>query len=445
MRQCLSIYLSVIMRKGLSKRIQSFVGLLTVAIVQSVYSQGAVPAVVATEADRISALEKQIKDLQVELQKLRTQPAATEEQERQWRDLLKNSSGMKLNFYGEAKYFSAKGADGNYFDPHRFVLAPSYRINDWMTFHSEFEVEHGGVDESTTGRFDGEVEVEQMFIDLKLNDFFNIRSPGVHLVPVGRINLFHEPTTFYSVDRPLLYNSIIPSTWMESALGGIWGNHEGFGYSFMISQGLTEQSKQISASKGVRDSRPRLRNKGDPSSDLGYSGRITYSGIDNLQTSASGYLTSISGTGGESTAALWDVEAVYRVPKTGLELRGDFAMWHFSNPERLSKNQTAGDDNFGDRMYGWHLEAAYHLWPDAWKKGRGAEMDFVPFVRYTDLHTVAGKIPSGLTPDYSKNCNYIETGFAWYLSKNVVLKGTFLDNLSNATEQYFGLGVGINF
>ena len=68
---------------------------------QSVYSQGAVPAVVATEADRISALEKQIKDLQVELQKLRTQPAATEEQERQWRDLLKNSSGMKLNFYGE--------------------------------------------------------------------------------------------------------------------------------------------------------------------------------------------------------------------------------------------------------------------------------------------------------------------------------------------------------
>lgn len=409
---------------------------------QSVYAQGAVP----TEADRISALEKQIKDLQMELQKLKTQPAATEEQEKQWRDMLKSSSGMSINFYGEAKYLWTKGSAGNYFDPHRFVLSPSYKINDWMIFQSELEIEHGGVDESSTGRFDGEVEIEQMFVDFKLRDYFNIRSPGIHLVPVGRINLYHEPTAFYSVDRPLLYNTIIPSTWMEGSLGGIWGNFsEGFGYQFMISQGLTEMGDPISASNGVRKARPRLRNKTDASSDLGYSGRLNYSGIKNLQTSVSGYFTSISGTGGESAAALWDVEAVYRVPNTRLELRGDFAMWHFSNPERLTKNQTAGADNFGDRMYGWYLEAAYHLWPDSWKKGRGAEMDFVPFVRYTDLHTVAGDIPSGLTPDYSKNSKYIETGFSWYLNKNVVLKGTFLDNLSNSSEQYFGIGIGINF
>ena len=59
----------------------------------------------------------------------------------------------------------------------------------------------------------GAVEVEQLFIDFIANDHFAWRSFGVDVVPVGYINLFHEPTQYYSTNRPEIYDALIPSTW----------------------------------------------------------------------------------------------------------------------------------------------------------------------------------------------------------------------------------------
>ena len=46
---------------------------------------------------------------------------------------------------------------------------------------------------------------------------FSWRAPGIDLVPIGYINQHHEPTQFYSVLRPELYNGLIPSTWKVPA------------------------------------------------------------------------------------------------------------------------------------------------------------------------------------------------------------------------------------
>jgi hypothetical protein len=40
---------------------------------------------------------------------------------------------------------------------------------------------------------------------------------GIDLIPIGYINQHHEPTQFYSVNRPELYNGLIPSTWRAGA------------------------------------------------------------------------------------------------------------------------------------------------------------------------------------------------------------------------------------
>ncbi len=397
-------------------------------------------------------LEAQIRSMQAELGQIKSNRAATLADPFAGLE-KKSSSGLNFKFYGEAKYKWTRSADGNYFDPHRFVLSPSFKPNDWIQFHSEIEIEHGGASGKSTSRFyDGEIELEQFYADFLINDRFNIRSPGISLVPMGRVNLRHEPTTFYSVERPRLYQEIIPSTWMEGSLGGVWGNlGEGLKYEALISTGISERNtdNMITGSGGMRGARPRLYDKADDKTDsLAYGAKFTYTGVPGLETSLSGYVTQLSGHNSQPiTAGAWDVEASYRPAwAKRLELRGDVAMWHFGDAANLRANNDGTTTNdVGNRMYGWYAEAAYDIWPDSWHHGRGGAMRLVPFVRYADIHTTSGDYASGLTKTRSNNKDYLTGGVAWFLSDHTVVKADYTACLTTKSDNIFSVGIGFNF
>ena len=430
-------------------------------------------------AAAIAELQKQIKALQEEVGRLKavsvptptvnaaaatptttSAPIEHAEHDLLGREFLK-SKGLTFGFYGETKYrLPERGADS--FDAHRYVLTPSYEIADWIIFNSEIELEHGGVDESTGrgSRFDGEFEVEQFYADILINDHFNVRSLGIDLVPVGRINTTHEPTTFYSTERPELYREIIPTTWMEPSIGVFGKIVEGLDYRVMISTGLEDATASatnaagVTALNGLRDARPRMRRANE--SNLAYSGRLHFNGIEGLDASTSFYHSTVEGFNRQQTdMTLWDIEALYRVPGTGLELRGDFACWFISNPENLIANNTGtASDNMGERMYGWYAEAAYHLWPGSWRNGRGERMDFVPFVRYSKIATQSGlSSASTAITDGTANRDFLTFGASWFLNEHFVVKGDWRRNLdssatsatSAASQDYFQLGVGMFF
>ncbi len=402
----------------------------------------------------IKQLQDEIRSLRKEVDQLKNEPKKDPlAEDLMGKDMFK-AKGLSIGFYGEAKYrFATSGA--NTLDPHRFVLTPSYEINDWLIFNSEIEVEHGGVDESAGrgSRFDGEIELEQMYVDILINDYINIRSPGVTLIPMGRVNRIHEPTTFYSTERPELYREIIPSTWMEPTLIGVFGNiTEELDYYVAITTGLQDAGEAgtglgagagITAANGMRNGRPRLRRA--TGNALAYSGRLHYNGVRGLDTSASFYLTSVRGGLNDSSALFgWDIEALYRVPNTGLEFRGDFAMWHIEKPHLLLENNDATPtDDIGKRMFGWYLEAAYHLWPQAWREGRGSEMDLVPFLRYSHIKTQEGLSPG--TPVGAFGKKYLTTGVSWFLNQNFVVKGDFRRNVATSNNDYYQVGVGMFF
>jgi hypothetical protein len=409
----------------------------------------------------LEALKKQVQALQEQVETLKEGPKVNPENESLLNQRFFRGKGLTIGFYGEAKYrFPETGSPR--FDPHRFVLAPSYQINDWLVFNSELEFEHGGIDESTPAdrsRFGGEVELEQMFVDILINEHFNIRSLGVDLVPVGRINKFHEPTVFYSTERPELYREIIPTTWMEPSIGAFGKVVEGLDYQLMVSSGIEDAlsgsaSPGITGTGGFRGSRPPLRTVDENS--LAYSGRLHYNGISGLDASASTYITKVEGfKGNTSFVSLWDVEALYRVPHTGLELRGDFAYWHIDDPKALLANNDASVSNdVGERMYGWYTEAAYHFWPDAWKEGKGSDMDLVPFVRYSQIVTQS-ELPSGTNYNNTgaANRDFLTIGLAYFLNQNFVVKADYRKNLdgtaaterSDASQDYFQMGVGVSF
>jgi hypothetical protein len=246
---------------------------------------------------------------------------------------------------------------------------------------------------------------------------------------------------------------------MEPSIGAFGKITDTLDYQLMVSVGAEDFSSRaagagFTATDGARNARPRIRGGYDENS-LAYSGRLHYNGIQGLDASTSFYMTETRGFNNSRTfVGLYDIELLYRVPKTGLELRGDFAYWHIAKPENLLANNDASlTNNVGDQMYGWYVEAAYHFWPEAWREGKGKRMDFVPFIRYSDIVTQSG-LPSGTRlSDGTTNKRFLTVGASWFLNPHVVLKADYRHNLegSNATElqaanqDYLQVGVGMFF
>ncbi len=355
------------------------------------------------------------------------------------------AKGLTFNFYGESKFNMTKGSNGNYFDPHRYVLIPGYKLSDNAYFNSELELEHGGVESADNSRFRGYLELEQFHADVKINDWLNWRSLGVSLIPVGSINLNHEPNQFYSVHRPIMYKYIIPSTWMEGATGffGDVPQAEGFGWFFMVSTGLSSQNGTIAdGAKGVRSTRPNLYEKGG-NRQLAYTLRLDYSGakagaenwLKGLSGSASTYIGNYQeNTTSDTDMYLWDIEAKYRWTSGFLdnfELIGDFAKWHFASPDAIA------DANVGDEMYGYRLELAYH-------HALEGDKELVPFFRLEGYDTSEGSKDNNAFTDTGSS-NYLTYGLYYQLNVNMELKAAVRQSMDDADNTEFSMGIGYQF
>lgn len=339
--------------------------------------------------------------------------------------------GMRIGMYGEIKLGSmqnpaANGQWQNGFDMARLVLLPTYQVNDYITFNAELEWEHGGTAFDNDDKLHGAVEVEQAFFDVKFNDHFTLRSPGIDLIPISFTNLYHEPTLFYSVQRPELANGLIPTTWYAPAAGFYGKIVDGLNYQFQISQSAEDfgddfahrgdnghinsggYAAGISGSEALALSRAPIGDFRQLSNELAYTLRLSYTpsflpgfaGSSAIYyspnvTPRGAYATQPDGTEvplGKNAMTIFNTEARYRVPNTGLELRAEYAHVNFSNPENLRANNDLDDtNNVGKNMWGYSGEIAYHF-------RAPNDYDIVPFYRYTRQNfQTSGMLGSDLT------------------------------------------------
>ena len=373
--------------------------------------------------DRLQALENQINALNAQVEKLKNdgdRPA--------WLDKI-DDKGWSLSFYGETKWNVKNGAD--YGDPHRFVLIPGYKLSDYAYFNSEIEIEHGGVDDSDGGRFDGELELEQFYADVDITDSVTWRSLGISLIPVGTINMYHEPDLFYSVHRPVMYKYVIPSTWMETGMGfhGDVPGVEGLSYWLYLSSGITsaDATHGTDGKWNVRSTRPSLREK-DGNDSLAYTARLGYQ-RGGFAGSISTYMADYQHPNGDATdMQLFDIEASYRFDN-GLELIADYAFWNIDNP-------TVMQDNYvGEKIDGYRLEIAYHH-----KMGSN---ELVPFFRAEGYDLSSDGNYAGYTEAGSKN--YLSYGAMYKFGRNWELKGAIRQSLDDDDSTEFSLGIGFQF
>ena len=366
--------------------------------------------------------------------------------------------GLKFGAYGEFKFGSmqnpaANGQWQNGFDGGRLTLLPSYQITDNISFNSEIEFEHGGIAFAEDDKLHGTAEIEQAFIDLKVRPWVNFHSPGIDVVPIGYTNQTHEPTTFYSVQRPELANGLIPTTFFVPSWGTVYGQiTDNLGYQLQVSSSAEDFGDSFDARTDARTapsgpyaagisgqdalglSRPPVGDFTQINNGFAYATRLSYTPpfAPGLAGSTSVYFSpnieprgahSDRGTPlGNSSLTLLDSELRYRVPDTGWEFRGEYAEAFFGNPGNLRANNDSDvANNVGDTMYGFSGEVSYHV-----PLGTilGGAWEAVPFYRYSyeNLQTGGFRGTDGNVPTGAGQLQFHDFGVAVFPSPKLVLK-----------------------
>jgi len=399
-------------------------GVLLSALAASGLAHAAKPA--PTLEELWTVIQKQ----QKQIEQLKAKATATEEKVEATGEILEqqvasNSSGngfgigskTKIGGYGELHYNNLEtgaGEDIKEIDLHRFVLFFGHEFNDRIRFVSEFEIEHGGV-EADGSPLDGEVEVEQAYVEFDINDELSAKG-GVFLLPIGIMNETHEPPTFYGVERNPVENIIIPATWWAggASISGNFAN--GISADFAVHSGLKIPTTGGSAYR-IRSGRQKISNA--DANDLAMTGRIKYTGVPGLELAGSVHyqndISQVSGDGADE-ATLLEAHAIWnRGPFTAKAL---YASWDIDGNGIAAAN--------GDKQDGYYVEGSYKL-----------RSDFGIFVRYNDVDGVRT----------SDEFEQFDVGFNWWPHEDVVVKVDYVDreNDTDSDRDLDGFNVGIGY
>jgi len=393
--------------------------LLLSALTTSGFASAATPTPTLEELwTVIQSQQKQIASLKAKAAETEEKVEATGEAlEQQAANNQASHSKTTIGGYGELHYNNLEEGDGDDFkeiDLHRFVLFFGHEFNERTRFVGELEVEHGGV-EADGSPLDGELEVEQAYVELDINDTLSAKG-GVFLVPAGIMNETHEPPTFYGVERNPVENIIIPATWVTggAAISNQFAN--GIQADFAVHSGLQMPTTGSSAFR-IRSGRQKISNAS--ANDLAMTARLKYTGVPGLELAGTVHyqsdITQTSGDGADA-ATLLEAHAIWnRGPFTAKAL---FASWDIDG----SAIAAAG----GDKQDGYYLEGGYKL-----------TKDFGIFARYNEVDGVR----------VQDEFDQIDIGFNWWPHEDVVVKVDYMDreNDNNSDRDLDGFNVGIGY
>ena len=386
----------------------------------------------ATELEKVKAELKQMKERQEAAPVVSAQATTRSEAA---------PSATQLTAYGEINYTRPRrDSSGTQADVARFVTGFQHRFDKKTKVVAELEVEH-----AVTSKGDnGEVAVEQVFVEHRLTDNFGARA-GLFLIPLGLINQNHEPHTFYGVNRPTVETAIIPSTLREAGVQ-IFGEHDnGISWSTGITTGFDLTKWDPLNAEGLESPLRTLHQEGQlaRAKDLSFFGALDWRGIPGFRIGA-GFTTGKAGHGNKGFLApnarttLADVHAVWTP-----------GAWDFAAAYARGTISGAGALNasFANAPYlvpksfdGVYAQAAYKI-------ALGGDYKLSPFARYERINT--GKSFDGVVPGLNVNAYDTEsiwtTGFNFNIAPTVVLKADYQKYKIVKDSDRINLGLGFSF
>jgi hypothetical protein len=303
-----------------------------------------------------------------------------------------SATATAVGGYGELT-LNVPSNDAAIVDLRRVVLFVGHNFNEHLRFYSELEVEHA----VTSAADRGEFEVEQAYLDGLFTRRFNLRG-GLIIMPVGIINVYHEPPTFNGVDRPQVDTLVIPSTWREPGLGVFGELATGLTYQLYLVNGL--DANGFSASDGVADGHQEAQLA--RARDFGFVGRLTYEprlatifGVSAYGATSGNTLRPTVGN-----VPVWLFEADARTRIRGFSARGELAFMFIGDAAELDQAFTTSGTTeqmmatpVASQLRGGYLEVGYDVLQLALPS---TAQDLTVFARYDYANTQAS-VPAGFT------------------------------------------------
>ena len=411
--------------------------------------------------DKVQNLEKKVQDLVEEIEKLKQKQSEEQAERKKEKEKVSEMAAeldevkeapafdaeswlnkFELGGYGEMHANFSESGDSQ-FDIHRLVLYLGYDFNEWIKLHSDTAIEHAFVAGGDGSEGDGELVMEQAYVDFLLSEPLNARV-GRILTPVGIINKWHEPTTFNGVERPAFAHDVIPTTWSSDGAGIFGRLSPQVSYEAYVVGGL--DGSGFDALEGIRGGRLKERpSLNDPAATARMDYRpFAVTGSEwarNLRLGLSGYYGGINnGDEGDDPGIDGDIgiySADFEYSISDFDFRGVFAREHIDGADDLA-------GGVAEVISGWYLEAGYHFMPESWKTGKLSESDAVAFVRYDQVDT-QHDMPSGVSADPRGDREEVTLGISWFLTRQFVVKADYEirdDESGEDPDNAFNVGVG---
>lgn len=365
--------------------------------------------------------------------------------------LLQKESRNKLTIgtYAQIDYNQQVGDTVRHngtLDVHRLVLLLAYKFSEKTSFVTEIEFEHVK-----------EVFIEQAFLNIQLNDWINLRG-GLMLVPMGIINEYHEPTTFLSVERPLVDKYIVPTTWREIGLG-IAGHFRSasVGYQLYVFNGFLgyDGSAKFRGVDGYRKGRQKAAKSVFTFPNL--SAKIDYYGVPGLKIGLAGYIGKSGTTSYNNLNTSDDIavqiadSSVVSIAMVGLDARYRFkniltrGQLIYSSNKNTAAYNVFGQTDLGSVLMGYYLELGYNFWSLI---ANNTKHDLIPFVRY-EYYNTHQKVYSDAIKNPAFNRSDITFGISFKIVDGAVVKADyqiFKNGVENSRNvNVFNMGIGIWF
>lgn len=344
---------------------------------------------------------------------------------------------LSIGGYGELYYSKYNDSTGSgntkdaYGDTYRFIPYIGYKFSDTIILNSEIEFEHGN-----------EVAIEQLYVDFVLDPLATIRV-GHQLVPMGYVNLYHEPTLFNTVQRPDVEKQLIPSTWHELGLS-VYGKTDSLEYQVGVFTALDMNHPTTGTPVSDKDwiRKARVGNESDKGMDnMAIVARLDYNGINGLQVGASAYTgkagnAKVSGKSVEGQMTMVDIHATYQ--NEGFKARALYTQSHLSDADSYKTDMP-------ESARGGYLNLEYNILPLF-----TASSDRLPLFFQYENYNLATKMANGASFGRTTSYTY---GLNYFPHDQVVLKAEYMlrhnENSADTTkyinEGIYSLGLGFIF
>lgn len=383
-----------------------------------------------------------------------------------------------VNYYNYTKYDTDINMKDK-FDAERLNLYLGYNFNDWISFKSEIEFEHGGTGSTIEldtqeefGEYEqeieagGEVKLEQVHVNFAISPYFNVRA-GRMKIHFGLAQNLDRPNSYFTTHRQEMENEILPLGWYENGIqfhGSFWKNR--LRYEVSVTNGL--DASGFSSRNWIKDGY-QTRFELSVGESFAFMARLDYKFGKNKNTYA-GISTYINDAAANRPKNDMKESAYVTITEAHITYDEDYLRFNsvilYGNLENsnivTTKNANLSNalgvkrTAVGKNVLGFSFEAGYeilHLFKQA------ATQKVYPFARY-DFYDTMYETEGNVVDKPRWERNSITGGFNWFVHPQIAIKaqyqnrrlgsenidpGTLIYTGKKQQENTFSAGIGFTF